>query len=164
MTWTVAEAGVIIMVASSALLRPVFDKLFHRVLSLTGSRYALGPSNLYANSQSKMGSRLRKEFVNVGDGTGVSNPSSASYQQSHPLRYGHWSLTNMMQQSDDFLELGQRGGPQTLVTVGTSRSHGRTATMDGIPVDEEAQAKGRMTIVVKSQVTQTYGNHDELPR
>lgn len=85
MTWTTAEVGVIIMVASSALLRPVFDKLFHRVLSLSGSRHQLGRSNPYANShtaQSRMGSRLRKDnFVSVGDGTGASShpfPSSST--------------------------------------------------------------------------------------
>lgn len=59
MTWTTAEVGVTIMVASSALLRPVFDKLFHRMLSLSGSsrHHPLGPSNQYSKSPSnKVGS------------------------------------------------------------------------------------------------------------
>lgn len=38
MVWTTAENGVIIIVASSALLRPVFDRLVGRLSSMSGSR------------------------------------------------------------------------------------------------------------------------------
>ena len=68
MTWTTAEAGVAILVASSALLRPVFDGLFHRVLSLSSVKTP-GPSNVsdpYMGSQSRMNAKQRREFVNVG--------------------------------------------------------------------------------------------------
>lgn len=47
MIWTTAENGVIIIVASSALLRPVFDRLFDRLASLSGSR---GPANRHEGS------------------------------------------------------------------------------------------------------------------
>lgn len=73
MTWTTAEAGVAILVASSALLRPVFDKLFHRILSLSSEKTP-GPSEVsarYMGSQSRMNGKQRREFVNVGD---VSRP------------------------------------------------------------------------------------------
>lgn len=69
MTWTTAEAGVAILVASSALLRPVFDKMFHRILSLSSEKTP-GPSDHsapYMGSQSRMNGKQRREFVNVGD-------------------------------------------------------------------------------------------------
>ncbi|KAF3766241.1 hypothetical protein M406DRAFT_290634 [Cryphonectria parasitica EP155] len=84
MVWTSAENGVIILVASSALLRPVFDKMFHGLLSLSGSRNRLGDaSNQYPYGQNSrsglgMGSRMRKEFVSVGDGDGDANGVSLS--------------------------------------------------------------------------------------
>lgn len=73
MTWTTAEAGVAILVASSALLRPVFDKLFHRILSLSSykTHNASGGSAQYVNSQPRMKGKQRREFVNVRD---VSSP------------------------------------------------------------------------------------------
>lgn len=81
MTWTTAENGILIMVASSALLRPVLDKMFGRLLSLT-SRNRLGDTGeQYPYGQSSrsglgLGSRKRKEFISVndGDGNGVSPP------------------------------------------------------------------------------------------
>lgn len=75
MIWTTAEVGVIIMVASSALLQPVFDKMFSGILSLSGSKNNSRPSQRHINSKSKMGSRSRKDFVAVGDGTEVSTSS-----------------------------------------------------------------------------------------
>jgi hypothetical protein len=73
MTWTTAEAGVAILVASSALLRPVFDKLFHRILSLTSGKTAgrSDGSTPYLNSQPRLNRKQQREFVNVGD---VSRP------------------------------------------------------------------------------------------
>lgn len=74
MTWTTAENGVIIMVASSALLRPVFDKVFSNLLSLSGSKNRLGgTSDQYPYGQNsrpgmRRGSRIRKEFISVNDG------------------------------------------------------------------------------------------------
>lgn len=53
--WSVAEAGVAIIVSSSPLLRPIFDKVFGKFISLTGS-----------------GSRSRRDnnsgYVNSGNG------------------------------------------------------------------------------------------------
>ncbi|KUI63082.1 hypothetical protein VP1G_10204 [Cytospora mali] len=65
MTWTAAEAGVAVLVASSALLRPVVDKVIQCVKSRSSRSSA--PSNAYTNSQSKMNSKLRRGFVNVVD-------------------------------------------------------------------------------------------------
>ncbi|KUI74018.1 hypothetical protein VM1G_09546 [Cytospora mali] len=65
MTWTAAEAGVAVLVASSALLRPVVDKVIQCVKSRSSRISA--PSNAYTNSQSKMNSKLRRGFVNVVD-------------------------------------------------------------------------------------------------
>lgn len=76
MTWTTAENGVIIMVASSALLRPVFDKAFNNLLSISGSKNRLGGTGNQCpygqNSRSGLGrnSRIRKEFISVNDGNG----------------------------------------------------------------------------------------------
>lgn len=72
MTWTAAENAILILVASSALLRPVFDKMFGRLLSLT-SRNRLGTGDKYAYGQNSrsglgLGSRKRKEFISVTDG------------------------------------------------------------------------------------------------
>lgn len=73
-TWTTAENGIIILVASSALLRPVFDKLFGRLLSLTSTRNRLGdtgeryPYGQGSRSGLGLGSRKRKEFISVTDG------------------------------------------------------------------------------------------------
>lgn len=47
------------------------------------------------------------------------------------------------------------------MTVGTRRSHG---TIDALAAENEAQAKGRMTILVKSQVTQTYAEDEQVLR
>lgn len=82
MTWTAAENAILIMVASSALLRPVFDKMFGRLLSLASrNRLETGDQDPYGqNSRSGLGlgSRKRKEFipVNDGDGNAVSTNSS----------------------------------------------------------------------------------------
>lgn len=67
MIWTCAECGIAILVASSALLRPVFDKVFHRILSLSSLTRTQGPSNGYMDSQSRINSKARREFVTVGD-------------------------------------------------------------------------------------------------
>ncbi|KAI7783217.1 integral membrane protein [Diaporthe eres] len=99
MTWTTAEAGVAILVASSALLRPVFDKLFHRILSLSSERNP-GPSDAsapYMGSQSRMNGKQRREFMNVGD-------------------------------SEESFELETRG-PRTEIQVGTRRSKGTLDAM-----------------------------------
>ncbi|KKY36501.1 putative integral membrane protein [Diaporthe ampelina] len=107
MTWTTAEAGVAILVASSALLRPVFDGLFHRVLSLSSVKTP-GPSNVsdpYMGSQSRMNAKQRREFVNVGH-------------------------------SEESLELETRG-PRTEIQAGARRSKGTldamTAAAGGSP-------------------------------
>lgn len=47
------------------------------------------------------------------------------------------------------------------MTVGARRSNG---AIDTIVAENEAQAKGRMTILVKSQVTQTYGEDGQVLR
>ncbi|KAI3393495.1 hypothetical protein diail_4216 [Diaporthe ilicicola] len=99
MTWTTAEAGVAILVASSALLRPVFDKLFHRILSLSSEKTP-GPSDAsvpYMSSQSRMNGKQRREFVNVGD-------------------------------SEESFELETRG-PRTEIQVGARRSKGTLDAM-----------------------------------
>lgn len=75
MTWTTAENAVLIMVASSALLRPVFDKLFGRLLSLTSKSRLGGTGDRYPYGQDSrsglgLGSRKRKEFISVNDGDG----------------------------------------------------------------------------------------------
>ncbi|KAK2606944.1 hypothetical protein N8I77_005663 [Diaporthe amygdali] len=99
MTWTTAEAGVAILVASSALLRPVFDKMFHRILSLSSGKTP-GPSNAsapYMSSQSRINGKQRREFVNVGD-------------------------------SEESFELEARG-PRTEIQVGSRRSKGTLDAM-----------------------------------
>ncbi|POS74512.1 integral membrane protein [Diaporthe helianthi] len=99
MTWTTAEAGVAILVASSALLRPVFDKLFHRILSLSSYKTpgASGGSAQYVNSQLRMKGKQRREFVNVRD-------------------------------SDESFELETRG-PRTEIQVGSRCSQGAIEAM-----------------------------------
>lgn len=95
MTWTTAEAGVAILVASSALLRPVFDKLFHRILSLSSEKTP-GPSDgsaPYMGSQSRMNGKQRREFVNVGDVSshwtwliGRGMEAASPLEKPHPTR------------------------------------------------------------------------------
>jgi hypothetical protein len=72
-TWTYAETGVIILVACSSLLRPVFDQLFKKLLSTRSQKS--GPSreasdyilNSKAVSYSKSRSKARDGFITVGD-------------------------------------------------------------------------------------------------
>lgn len=72
MIWTAAENGVIIVVASSALLRPVFDQLVDRLALLSGSRTRPGNSDNQhrygtGGSRSLEGeSSARKETVYAG--------------------------------------------------------------------------------------------------
>lgn len=76
MIWTTAENGVIIIVASSALLRPVFDKMLGRLVSLqsgTNSRSKPGNSDVQygretlGNHSLERQSQLRKEVILPGD-------------------------------------------------------------------------------------------------
>ena len=72
-TWTYAETGVVILVACSPLLRPVFDKLFGRMLSTRsqptgpsqeGSDYMLNSKGV---PYSKNRSKARGGFITVGE-------------------------------------------------------------------------------------------------
>lgn len=72
MIWTTAENGVIIIVASSALLRPVFDKMLGRLASLSGSRNRPGNSDVQygdtvGSHSLERQSQLRKEIIFPGD-------------------------------------------------------------------------------------------------
>ncbi|KAH7136725.1 hypothetical protein B0J13DRAFT_625367 [Dactylonectria estremocensis] len=72
-TWTYAECGVVILVACSPLLRPIFDKLFRRFLSSAKRTDQYGPSyesrnfQNSANTVPKMGSKMRSGFMTVGE-------------------------------------------------------------------------------------------------
>lgn len=80
MIWTTAENGVIIIVASSALLRPVFDKMLGRLASLSGSRNRPGNSDVQhgdtvGSHSLERQSPLRKEvFHGDGDVNQVGSP------------------------------------------------------------------------------------------
>ncbi|KAL1857639.1 hypothetical protein VTK73DRAFT_8021 [Phialemonium thermophilum] len=74
--WTYAETGVVLLVACSPLLRPIFDKVFRPFLSITRSkseRPSHGGSIDYLTSgngpsqQPKIKSKRRSGFVTVGD-------------------------------------------------------------------------------------------------
>lgn len=49
-SWSVAECGVAIIVSSSPLLRPIFDRVFKKFLSVTGSRNRSGRGLKYDRS------------------------------------------------------------------------------------------------------------------
>ncbi|KAF7550135.1 hypothetical protein G7Z17_g5908 [Cylindrodendrum hubeiense] len=72
-TWTYAECGVVILVACSPLLRPIFDKLFRRFLSSAKRTDQDGPSyesrtfKNSANTTPKTGSHMRSNFLTVGE-------------------------------------------------------------------------------------------------
>ncbi|KAF5001739.1 hypothetical protein FDECE_10872 [Fusarium decemcellulare] len=73
-TWTYAETGVVILVACSPLLRPIFDKTFTRFLSSARSKTPYGPSHDSRNNLNnapimppKMNHKMRNGFVTVGD-------------------------------------------------------------------------------------------------
>lgn len=75
-TWTAAETGVVILVACSPLLRPIFDKLFRRFLSSARSRnqynnYGTSQNTPHFHSQSHIQSKSKNKtrggFVTVGD-------------------------------------------------------------------------------------------------
>lgn len=74
MIWTTAENGVIIIVASSALLRPVFDKMIGRLASLSGNRSKHETSDAQyacengASRSLERDSTARKEFIFTGNG------------------------------------------------------------------------------------------------
>ncbi|KAJ4417303.1 hypothetical protein N0V82_006247 [Gnomoniopsis sp. IMI 355080] len=76
MIWTTAENGVIIIVASSALLRPVFDKMLGRLTSLSGNRSKPMDSDVQydcetgANRSLERESRVRKVSAFAGNGDG----------------------------------------------------------------------------------------------
>ncbi|KAI5925280.1 hypothetical protein F4810DRAFT_659796 [Camillea tinctor] len=69
--WTYAEVGVVILVACSPLLRPIFDKVFQRFMSTVRSK-SIEPSHgsfnyLNSASQPKSKTAIRSGFVSVGD-------------------------------------------------------------------------------------------------
>lgn len=92
MIWTTAENGVIIIVASSALLRPVFDKMLGRLASLSGSSSSRNrPGNSDVQYGDTVGShslepqsQLRKEVIFPGDSdvNQVSSPKSFTHIRS----------------------------------------------------------------------------------
>ncbi|ROW02581.1 hypothetical protein VPNG_07892 [Cytospora leucostoma] len=136
MTWTTAESGVAILVASSALLRPVFDKVFRGIMSLSpsGSPRPSGTTLPYLRSQSKVKMKARREFVTVGD-------------------------------SDDNVEFGQVG-PRTEhvhlteIQAGDRNSRGALTSEDAAVGVSNLERNGRMTIVVQKEVEQTYTTRD----
>lgn len=73
-TWTYAETGVVILVACSPLLRPIFDKTFRGFLSGNkSSSNQVGPSyNSHAISNSastnpKVGGKRKSGFMTMGE-------------------------------------------------------------------------------------------------
>lgn len=67
-TWTYAEMGVIILVACSPMLRPLFDQLFKRFLSNIGRSGGSGP---YALSQNTNNTNNNNNNPNDFDGRPV---------------------------------------------------------------------------------------------
>lgn len=56
---TILEVGVAIIVSSSTILRPVFDRIFHSISSVTGSQKYYGQGQSQSQSQSRSRSRSR---------------------------------------------------------------------------------------------------------
>ncbi|KAI0595078.1 hypothetical protein F4775DRAFT_571343 [Biscogniauxia sp. FL1348] len=82
--WTYAEVGVVILVACSPLLRPIFDRVFRRFISSARSK-SLEPSHgsfnyLNSASQPKNKSAVRSGFRSVGD----SEESLVELGKMHP--------------------------------------------------------------------------------
>lgn len=134
-TWTAAETGVVILVACSPLLRPIFDKLFRRFLSSGRSRnqynYGSSRNTPQFNSQSHMQpkskasskarSKTRSGFVTVGD-------------------------------SDESLELGDMVREGRIESKAEARDRqGSTAGLHEWPSDKDL----RMGIMVEKEVSQT---------
>lgn len=108
MAWTTAENGVIIMVASSALLRPVFDRMLGRLASLSGSRSKPSASANQCGCGTGASPSLEQEDrdkVFAGDGdTNQVGLSRASL--THPVHQEKEIADTHQPQSDGFLELG----------------------------------------------------------
>lgn len=69
-TWTYAETGVIILVACSPLLRPIFDTAFRRFLSRASTDNSAptpGGMRNYGSNKTHSHSKTRAGFMTVGD-------------------------------------------------------------------------------------------------
>ncbi|KAI2610066.1 uncharacterized protein GGS25DRAFT_244581 [Hypoxylon fragiforme] len=125
-TWTYAEMGVVIMVACSPLLRPVFDKVFRRFMpsrftkrSNQQSHGTLG-SNVDPMDLRKPKSRVRNEFQTIGDS------------------------------EESLVELGQLGRSQVVATSGKAE---KNLYLQKEASDDSSYGAG---ILVQREITQTF--------
>ncbi|KAK1762011.1 hypothetical protein QBC33DRAFT_552908 [Phialemonium atrogriseum] len=126
--WTYAETGVVILVACSPLLRPIFDKIFRRFLSSARGEppRTSHPSLDHLNSstgRAKIRRKRRSGFVTVGE-------------------------------SEESLELGDvtgGGHVETRVMAGRSNRFARGGMLRRETSDQDLQ----MGIVVEKEVSQT---------
>ncbi|KAF5017272.1 hypothetical protein F66182_10809, partial [Fusarium sp. NRRL 66182] len=99
-TWTCAETGVVLIVACSPLLRPIFDKAFTRFLSNSRSRTRYNPAHdsrhTEPNIPPRMNHRMRSGFVNVGESEEnleLQQITSEVYVKPRAMGWGSTTLT-----------------------------------------------------------------------
>ncbi|TEA15717.1 Satratoxin biosynthesis SC1 cluster protein 4 [Colletotrichum sidae] len=144
MIWTSAEMGVALMVSSSPILRPVFDRVFGRFIStLRSSAGRTDPNSKY--------------YSGVGGKSGPTGPRTMiSAAKHHPPRGAGGFMA--MSDSDENLEMGSIHAKDSAL-VGRKKSGQRRSHYDGVdmgghvPPDDASTDK----IFVKTEIVQQTG-------